>query len=198
LRVGDAPPKYGRMKTTDADILFIPGLGGSGPDHWQSRWASRMSTGRVVEQDEWHRPSRDPWVDAIVRAVAASERPVLLVAHSLGAHAVAHAAPLFAPDKVRGAMLVAPPSERALHAIAAQTEAMNDFHPVSRGLLPFPSLLVASRNDPYSSYDASEALGSAWGAKILDAGESGHINAESGHGPWPEGLMSFAGFLKGL
>jgi hypothetical protein len=30
---------------------------------------------------------------------------------------------------------------------------------------------------------------------LIDAGESGHINAESGHGPWPEGIMVFAHFL---
>jgi predicted alpha/beta hydrolase family esterase len=186
------------MKTSEAEILFIPGLGGSGQDHWQTRWAGRLSTGRVLEQAEWHRPQREPWVDEIVRAVAAAQKPVLLVAHSLGAHAVAHAARMFEAGKVKGAMLVAPPSERALHAIAAQTEAPNDFGPVSRGPLPFPSLLVASRNDPYAPYDVSEDIGYAWGSKLLDAGEAGHINAESGHGPWPEGLMSFAGFLKGL
>jgi len=36
------------------------------------------------------------------------------------------------------------------------------------------------------------------GAELIDAGFSGHINSESGHGPWPEGLMRFAGFLKTL
>ena len=78
------------MKTSEADILFIPGLGGSGPDHWQTRWADRLSTGRVVEQTEWHRPLREDWVSTIRAAVEACARPVILVAHSLGAHAVAH------------------------------------------------------------------------------------------------------------
>ena len=186
------------MKTSEADILFIPGLGGSGPDHWQTRWADRLSTGRVVEQTEWHRPLREDWVSTIRAAVEACARPVILVAHSLGAHAVAHAAPGLPAGKVRGAMLVAPPSDKALRAIAAQLEAPADFLPVSRDPLPFPSLLVASRNDPYSPYAVAEDTSFAWGAKLLDAGEAGHINAESGHGPWPEGLMSFAGFLKGL
>jgi predicted alpha/beta hydrolase family esterase len=35
-------------------------------------------------------------------------------------------------------------------------------------------------------------------AAIVDAGDAGHVNTESGHGPWPEGLMRFAGFLKQL
>ena len=38
----------------------------------------------------------------------------------------------------------------------------------------------------------------AWTDAIVAAGESGHINADSGHGPWPEGLMLFAGFIKTL
>jgi predicted alpha/beta hydrolase family esterase len=57
---------------------------------------------------------------------------------------------------------------------------------------------VASRNDHHGSYKEIEELGFAWGSHCLDAGEAGHINSESGHGPWPEGLMSLAGFLKKL
>jgi uncharacterized protein len=64
--------------------------------------------------------------------------------------------------------------------------------------LPFPAVLVASRNDKYSSFENSEALAGMLGAKLVDAGYSGHINSESGHGPWPEGLMQFASFLKTL
>ncbi len=188
----------GWMKTSDLEILFVPGLGGSGADHWQTRWANRLSTARIVEQRDWHAPLREPWVEEVRKAVEACERPSVLVAHSLGAHAVAHAAPLFAPGKVVGAMFVAPPAEAALRAIAAQKDAPLDFARIPREPMPFPALLVASRNDPYASFEAAEAMGRDWGARLLDAGEAGHINAESGHGPWPEGLMTFASFLKGL
>ena len=34
--------------------------------------------------------------------------------------------------------------------------------------------------------------------KIGDAGEAGHLNEESGHGPWPEGTMVFAKFISEL
>ncbi|MFB2608362.1 alpha/beta hydrolase, partial [Rhizobium phaseoli] len=37
-----------------------------------------------------------------------------------------------------------------------------------------------------------------WGSFLVDAGEAGHINADSGHGPWPEGTMVFAQFLSRL
>ena len=41
-------------------------------------------------------------------------------------------------------------------------------------------------------------MAKAWNVELVDAGASGHLNDESGHGPWPEGLMRFAGFLKSL
>jgi uncharacterized protein len=73
---------------------------------------------------------------------------------------------------------------------------LSSFAPIPRDPLPFPSLVVASRTDPYCSYERAEDFAYAWGAAIVDAGEAGHINTEAGFGPWPEGLMRFAGFLK--
>jgi predicted alpha/beta hydrolase family esterase len=64
--------------------------------------------------------------------------------------------------------------------------------------LPFPAVLVASRDDPAADYADLEALAVAWGVTLADAGAAGGIDAASGHGPWPEGLMRFAGFLKGV
>ena len=182
------------MRSSDADIIMVPGLGGSGPDHWQTRWQGRLSTARRVEQDDWEAPDRELWTARIVEAVTRSTRPALLVAHSLGVIAAAHAAPAFPAGIVRGAFLVAfPDVERPdmpvhLHAFA----------PVPRDPLPFPSLLVASRDDPFASYERAEDFGYAWGSAVVDAGEAGHLNSESGFGPWPEGLMRLAGFLQRL
>jgi predicted alpha/beta hydrolase family esterase len=58
--------------------------------------------------------------------------------------------------------------------------------------------VIASRNDPFASFAESQALAQMLGAELIDAGFSGHINSKSGHGPWPEGLMRFAAFLKTL
>ncbi len=183
------------MRTSDVDILIIPGLGGSGPDHWQSRWEAKLSTARMVQQDDWLRPQLADWTQRIQNAVETATRPVLLVAHSLGVAAVVHIAPRLPKQIVRGALLVAPPSEAKTREIDAIDQA---FTPYPRDPLPFPSLIVGSRNDPYATFSETEDLGFAWGSRCLDAGEAGHINVESGHGPWPEGLMSLAGFLKKL
>ncbi len=183
------------MRTSDSDILIIPGLGGSGPDHWQTRWESKLSTARRVEQADWHQPDLDAWVQRIVEQVAASERPVILVAHSLGVWAVAQAAAKLDQSKVKGALLVAPVDAEQ---IRAHEKIDSRFAEMEHGKLPFPAVLVGSQNDPYASIEASKALADKLGAEFLDAGEAGHINAESGHGPWPEGLMRFAGFLRSL
>ena len=77
-------------------------------------------------------------------------------------------------------------------------KAVRAFAPMPRDPLPFPSLLIASRTDPYCTYDRADDFAHSWGSLTVDAGESGHINVASGHGPWPEGLMRLAGFMKGL
>jgi uncharacterized protein len=182
------------MRTADADLLIIPGLGGSGAEHWQTRWEQKLSTARRIEQRDWGHPQRDEWVAAIVAAIEAAKRPVILIAHSLGVIAAIHASRDIAPW-VKGAFLVAAPSEETLADVA---EADAAFRPFPREKLPFPAVLVASRDDPYSSYAHSEALARDWGAKLVDAGPAGHLNAESGHGPWPEGLLQFAAFMQEL
>jgi uncharacterized protein len=181
------------MRVSDADILIVPGLGGSGPDHWQSRWQARLSTARRIEQDDWESPSRSEWVERIVRESRASTRPSILVAHSLGVIAVAHAAPAL-PDVV-AAFLVAPSDWERPGLIPG---VRHDFAPIPRDPLPFPTVLVASRNDPFCEIGRASDFAEAWGSDFVDAGEAGHINPESGQGPWPEGLMRFAGFLSKL
>lgn len=183
------------MKTSDIDILLVPGLGNSGPDHWQSRWEDKLSTARRIEQADWDRPSLDDWSRRVVAAARQASRPVVFIAHSLGTLAVAHAAAELRDANVAGAFLVAPPAARVLLTLEEVDRA---FAQVPRAPLPFPTVVVASRNDDFAHFHETAELAQAWGAALADAGEAGHVNAASGHGPWPEGLMRFAGFLKGL
>ena len=193
------------MRTSDADLLFIPnrdpgqapGRSGAGPDHWQTRWSERLSTARMIDLPDPRDPSRADWTAAIVAAITACERPVVLVAHALGAIAAVHAvhnAP-GAVTAVRAAILVAPPSERALKA---RNRLDPDFLPTPRAPLPFPALVIGSRTDPEATIDESQDMALDWGAQFVDAGEAGRIDAASGHGPWPEGLMRIATFLARL
>jgi predicted alpha/beta hydrolase family esterase len=183
------------VKIAEADILIAPGLGNSGPEHWQRRWADRMATARVIEQDNWDEPLLADWVDRIHREVMLSTRPVVLIGHSLSVPAIVHTAQLRLKDtKVRGAFLVSPPDFET----DAIPETAMPFANVPTDPLPFPSLVVASNTDPLVSIDRARGFAADWGSDFLPAGDAGHINAASGHGPWPEGLLMFAELMKRL
>lgn len=191
------------MRTSDVDILIVPGWSSSGHDHWQSRWERNLKTARRVEQADWLAPDRDGWVDRIVSEVARSTRPAVLVAHSLGVAAVLHAAPLLDPARIAGAFLIAPSDLDALDLWPRDNEQdwetiVASFAPMPIARLPFPARVIASSDDAFCSISRAHTLGALWGADVSILANSGHINAESGHGPWPEGLLSFGMFLKEL
>jgi uncharacterized protein len=182
------------VKVADVDIVMVPGWTNAGPEHWMTRWEAKLSTARRVLQADWDAPVVGVWADTVARAVAEATAPVVLMAHSAGVPTIAHALPLLDPTKVAGAFLVAPPSE----AFSAAEPALASFLPYPKRPFPFPTALVASRTDPACAFEEAQALAAQWGAALVDAGDAGHINTASGHGPWPEGLMRFAGFMKAL
>ena len=167
-------------------ILTVPGLGGSGPSHWQSLWEeSRTDTVRV-ELGMWNGPHRNAWVTKLDQAIRQTQAPVVLAAHSLGCLAVAWWAQLSGQPygwPVAGALLVAPADvDRA----DARPE-LQGFGPSPTTPLPFPSILVASTDDPWISIERAHSLAVQWGSHFIDAGPQGHINANSGVGWWTEG-----------
>ena len=174
--------------------LIVPGLGNSGPDHWQSRWAARLPNVHLVAQDDWEARVASQWIARIVETAARCQRPTVAVAHSLGVIALVEAVPDL-PRPLAGAFLVSPPGEATLATLPGIDPA---FRPVPTAPLPFPSLVAGSRGDPYATLAEMESMALDWGSRFLDAGDAGHINADSGHGPWPEGLMAFGGFLGRL
>ncbi len=154
-----------------------------------------MATARVVEQENWDTPLLSDWVSTIKKNAGSATKPVFFIAHSLGTIALAHSAGELQGVKIAGALLVAVPD---LNAIGDDYPQTKSFLPVPTAPLSFPSLMVASRNDTYCSYMAAEGYSLDWGSSLIDAGMNGHINEESGHGPWPEGLMALSKFLNRL
>jgi uncharacterized protein len=182
------------MKVADTDILIVPGYMNSGEDHWQTRWENKLSTARRVQQKEWSKPNLEDWTREIADAVNIATKPVLIVAHSLGVPTFIHALPRI-NKRIAGAFLVTPPD---VSDPTIRPKHLMTFGPYPRDPLPFPSILFASRNDHYCKYEVAEELAKDWGSQFVDAGEAGHINADSGHGPWPEGSMMFAQFIRRL
>lgn len=170
-------------------VLTVPGLGGSGSEHWQTLWERQRADCRRVELGMWDRPHRNTWVNQLNLAIHRAGRPVVLAAHSLGCLAVAwwakyeQPAPADRRGGVVGALLVAPPEVDFFPL----DERLSQFAPTPAEPLPFRSILVASRNDPYMGIHAARRLARAWGSEFADAGEAGHLNAASGLGDWAFG-----------
>src|SRR3972149_6660062 len=105
----------------DFTILILPGVGGSGTEHWQTAWEKAFPCFQRVEQAGLGRAFRAP--------------------------------------------------------------------------LPFPSGVVASRDDDRVSFDRAEAFAVAWGSTLIDAGNHGHLGSAAQLGVWPSGLLWFGQFL---
>lgn len=167
-------------------VLTVPGLDGSGPAHWQTLWEqARVDTGRV-ELGQWTLPHRNSWISRLDQAIREARRPVVLAAHSLGCVAVAWWAAFagrLPGNRVIGALLVAPADVDE----PGTSERITPFAPMPIRRLPFPSLLVASRDDPWMRFDRARDLARHWGSRLVDAGALGHINADSDLADWPEG-----------
>ena len=165
-------------------VLIVPGLGGSGPEHWQTRWERAHARHARVEQKDWDRPDLEGWVAALTARIETAGEPVVLVAHSHGCALVAHHAHRRPDLPVRAALLVAPADVDSPAHTPPETRG---FAPLPIGALPFPATVVASRDDPFVTLDRARAFAAAWGATFVDAGTCAHINAASGLGDWPAG-----------
>ena len=164
-------------------VLTLPGWQNSGSEHWQSRWEADYGYVRV-EQHDWQRPLRGDWIARLEDVLLQQPAPVVLAAHSLGCLLVAAwASHSRNTHLVQAALLVAPgDAERE-----ELRPVLTSWSPIPLQPLPFKSVLVASRNDPYCSFERAAQFASAWGCELIDAGPLGHINAESGLGDWPQG-----------
>ena len=167
-------------------VLTVPGLDNSGPDHWQTLWELQRDDCRRVDLGMWDRPHRNTWVNKLNLAIHKADRPVVLVGHSLGCLAIAWWAKYEQPaygQPVIGALLVAPPEVDFFPL----DDRLSSFAPSPAEPLPFPSILAASRNDPYMGYRTARFLARSWGSRFADAGAIGHINCDSGIGDWQFG-----------
>lgn len=173
-------------------VLILPGWGDSGPGHWQSLWERANPRFRRVVQRDWEYPIRTEWVETLDREIRSAGGPALLVAHSLGCLAVAHWART-STLPIHAALLVVPPDVE--HPDFPPV--IQGFAPIPRERLAFPSIVVASRNDQFGAFERSQSLAQTWGSRLVDAGNSGHINTDAGFGPWPLGEQLFAELLQG-
>ena len=167
-------------------IVIVPGLGNSGPQHWQRLWHAELPERVVVvEQANWDQPDFADWLLRLDAVIAACATPPVIVAHSLSCALVAHWAA--SHDRpVASALLVAPAD---VDSDAHTPPETRDFRPMPMLTLPFPSVVVASSDDPYVTRDRAAAFAIAWGSRFVDIGSAGHINPAAGFGHWPLGRL---------
>ncbi len=172
-------------------IIIVHGYDGSGPGHWQ-RWLEQELRRRHVpvtlpDLPDPTAPQKDLWIAALAGVAARAVTPVTFVCHSLGCWAVDH---LFNERGLLGAravLLAAPPSPYLL------------FEPVG-SFMPPPcqrevwapvaarTLLVGSDNDDFTTPEELAQIAHKLGIRSHLIPGAGHINPDSGYGPWPFAL----------
>ena len=183
-------------------FLFLHGLSGSDPDHWQ-RWlaprlAERGAEVRFPELPEPEAPDPDRWLDTLASELEEFQGPpvpegllevgvpgagLTVLCHSLSCllwlRAAARSDAPLGADRV---LLVAPPWRPDLPEVepflahgagAADVEAAAG-----------ETLIVASEPDPYCPPGAAKFAGPL-GLELIAIPDAGHLNADSGYGPWP-------------
>lgn len=158
-------------------LFTLPGLDSSGPEHWQTKWERLRPDITRIEQRNWAKPDLAKWSRRAEKAILSATHPVVLIAHSFGCLTAVHAGDRL-QGRVVGALLVAP-ADPDKFGVATQ---------LPTAPLAYPALLVGSTNDPWLSAAKARGLARAWGTRYTELQGAGHINADSGFGPWLQGL----------
>ena len=175
------------------DTLIVPGYHGSGDAHWQTWFEQHLPHARRVDGIDWESPQIRVWSTQIIRTLKSATQPVWIVAHSFGCLATVWASHQVA-DKIAGVFLVAPadPWRFAHEGLHDQVKSLQTVRSVAEDLpkmhLPFPSVVIASTNDPWVKLTTAGFWAKHWGSYFINLGNAGHINTDSGFGAWPKGL----------
>lgn len=167
------------------NYLIVPGLGNSGPEHWQSYFQRSGDHFFRIEQKEWDKPDCKEWVETIQQQIVEFDlSTVVLIGHSLGCATIAHWAARY-DQSIRGALLVAPSDLEAPKYDFPAT----GFAPFPLQRIHFKTIVVASENDPWVSIERAKFFADSWGSEFINIGPAGHINVASGHTNWEQGLQ---------
>ena len=172
-------------------ILLVPGIGNSGLEHWQTNWESEDKSSLRVCQRDWDKPVFVEWCDMLGATIASAGPDVLVAAHSLGSLLVAKWGAQTS-QSIGGALLVAVPDPTGS---LFPSEAIG-FSPLPTARLVFPSIVVASTDDPFASIAFAKRCADSWRSRLIEIGPMGHINASSGLGSWREGYDLLETFVQ--
>ncbi|NRD76255.1 alpha/beta fold hydrolase [Bacillus sp. BRMEA1] len=169
-------------------FLILHGLGGSGPDHWQTWLANELAerNHHVIYPvfPNVDSPDKQVWIEELstVMKTIPENQPLTVITHSLGCLLWLHFTSIQNNRIAEHVIMVAPPSPQNV------IEAANSFFPVplknnNLTRTADETLFVHSSNDPYCSLTDAKYYMNI-GVPSIVFPNMGHINVESGHGRW--------------
>jgi len=158
-------------------LLIIPGFHDSGPAHWQTWLQAQYPDARRVTQRDFEQAHLQRWADRIQSTLAhgGGAGEWIAVAHSFGVLALVQHLATHRDSPIREALLVAP----------AEPDRFGIAELLPHHRLPIATTLIASQTDPWMSAASAQRWAGRWGASLSNLGPVGHINTESGFGPFP-------------
>ena len=173
-------------------LINLPGIENSDAHHWQSIWESGDPAFARIAPTSWTEPELGDWLTALDAAVDQVDHPPVLVGHSLGCLLAAHWAAR--GGMAAGAFLVGVPDPTA----DGFPPPAASFGNLPREPISFPTLIIASSDDPYTSPDTSRRDAADWGAALIEVGALGHMGHASELGGWDQGRSLLTAFCAGL
>ncbi len=179
-----------RRPTRTVPTVILHGWNGSEPGHWQ-RWLAEElgESGREVRFPDLANadsPVLSEWLADLHKTLEGlPDDGFDVVTHSLGAllwlHHAARPSSAARPARV---VLVAPPAPQL------PLDRCQSFYPVRLSIdevraAADGTVLVGSHNDPYCPGGVARVFGAPLKMAATVIPGAGHINVESGHGPWP-------------
>jgi uncharacterized protein len=171
-------------------VLVLPGWQGSGPDHWQTWLVTQLrEQGRDVryaDLPDIDHPRLLPWLAALRDSL--SDLPADgfdIVFHSLASVLWLHHAadPGDSPRPARVALVSPPSPATAIAEIAEFFPPPIDIVAVRKAA--DGTVLVGGDDDPYVPEGLAEAYGRPLKIATTIVPGGGHLNSDSGFGPWP-------------
>ena len=162
-------------------FLILHGYGGSGPEHWQTWLAERLrGAGETVAYPDLPAPEEprlEAWRDVLDRTLVDG---ATVLAHSLSCLLWLHACPEAGARAAR-VLLVAPPSK------AGAPPGLDPWFtaPLDPAALRAETRLVCAPYDEYCPEGAARTYAEPLGIPVDELPGAGHVNPETGYGPWP-------------